>query len=303
MTLCSTDGLGRPCSFGVAVGSPRGMVAGTIRGWRHGDPDSHCKLLFLHGVGITLATWRRLLPELAGAADCVTVDLLGFGRSEAARRCDVTMAGQPYWVPQVLDQLGWPRAVLVGHSMGGGVALGTALLHPRRVEGLVPVASVGTTQSEPPIFYVYHVPGSEAMVSATLTLAIRLGLGPLIGRYAACDPVSADDIVRCMARYDVARAFVVAVRDLQPSRYRRYAEHFRLIRQPVLIVHGRYDDIVPPSVPLEMSSRLPDNRVVWVERAAHMPQESHPGLVGEAIRQFLAERIVNGSRSGSSGVQ
>ena len=92
--------------------------------------------LLLHGLVDTLAIWDRVAPALAEGARVACVDQRGHGRSSAppgpcSRR---DLAGD---VAAVLDALEAPRAVLVGHSMGGIVSMATALAHPDRVAGLV----------------------------------------------------------------------------------------------------------------------------------------------------------------------
>lgn len=286
MTVYSAGGGGRPCRLPVRAAAPTGRIEGELAGWRIGDPASPHKVLFLHGVGITKATWRGVLPMVAPIADCVSVDLLGFGHS-VRRRGAVTMAAQTAVVPAVLDALGWRSAVLVGHSMGGGTALGTALLAPRRVDALVLIASVGLPQVVPPLFRLLHLPGAPTIVWLTAAAAVYGGLKGWLGSFMAIDPVAAEDCALAISRREVALALVEAVRDLRPSIYRRYGQLYSAVRCPVLLIHGRQDDIVPPEVPLRLAELLPNNELLWFDRAAHLPHERHPEQVGAAIASFV----------------
>lgn len=265
-------------------------IRGDVYVRRIGRPTAPLKLLLLHGVGLTHATWGAVLPALAELADCAAVDLLGHGRSHAARGFPVTMAAQTTLVPAVLDALGWPSAVLVGHSMGGGAALGAALCWPRRVRGLVLVASVAYPQPIPPGFFPLYLPGAPLVIALACRLAGRLG-GDWLAGMCGYDRLAARDYFACLADPYQARSVVRAVTDLRPSEYRRYSGFYPQIGVPALIVHGRHDFIVPPFVAERLHLALADSELVWIEHGQHMPQESQAGPLTAAVAGFLTRRF------------
>jgi len=256
-----------------------------VYGRRAGDPTSPRKRLLLHGVGLTWATWRQVLPDLAADADCLAIDLAGFGRSRAPHRRAVTMASQSRLLPHLLDHLRWPRATLIGHSMGGGVALGLAMLQPRRVESLVLLGSVAYPQAQPPGFYPLHLPGAEALLAVLSRLGHRLGFAQVLSRGYGYDLPAVTDMLGQMGRLSVATAFADAVRDLTPAAYHRFGGLLGTIAVPTLILHGRGDPIVPPRIPARLHAALPDSELVWLS-CGHLPQESLPKQVVAAIRAF-----------------
>src|SRR5664279_4207839 len=100
-------------------------------------------LLLVHGVGSSRASWDTVLPPLAGAGvAAVAVDLPGHGDS-GKDRGDYSLGALASCLRDLLDHLGQERCVLVGHSLGGGVALQFAYQFPQRCDGLVLVASGG----------------------------------------------------------------------------------------------------------------------------------------------------------------
>ena len=120
--------------------SARGLALATLR-WRNGDAH---RVLCVHGWLDNAASFSRLAPLLAGC-DVVALDLPGHGRS--AHRGAGTLQYFVEYVADVvaaLDALGWDDAVLLGHSMGGGIATAVAAAAPARVrrlclvEGLAP---------------------------------------------------------------------------------------------------------------------------------------------------------------------
>ncbi len=274
----------------VAATTCGARAAGTIYARRYGDPASRRKLLFIHGVGLSLATWRTSIGPLAGAADCVAIDLLGFGRSVAEPGSPAGLAWQTSLLEPLLDALRWRRVVVVGHSMGGGVALGAALHLPRRVAGLVLVASVAFPQPQPAVFRPLHLPGAPWVLTGLARTTRLLGLRRHVERGFGYDPVAAADYLAMLTRPRVAAAFVDAVRDLRPAQYHRFSAFFGALRQPVLVIHGDRDDIVPPSIAVRLQAALPNAELYWVRGGHHLPQETHPGPVAQRIREFL-ERV------------
>ena len=286
MNHCRELDLGEPVR--LAVAGEDGQVS-EIYGRRLGNPNAPRKLLFLHGVGLTWVTWRQVLPALAEDADCLAIDLAGFGRSRASHRQAVLMSYQSRLLPQLLDALRWSKVTLVGHSMGGGVALGLAMLQPRRVASMVLIGSVAYPQPEPIGFIPLHLKGSEALLAALSRFGDWIGFAKVLSLGYGYDPPAAADMLRQMGRRSVAAAFADAVRDLQPAQYHRFASLFRTIEVPTLIIHGSRDDIVPSEIPTRLHEDLPHSDLVWVP-CGHLPQESRPGDVVAAIRGFFAQQ-------------
>lgn len=277
-----------PLTVGEAVRIPVRAEDGTIAevyGRRTGDPDSPHKRLLLHGVGLTWATWRQVLPALGDDADCLAIDLVGFGRSRAPHRRAVTMAAQGRLMPHLLDALRWSAATVVGHSMGGGVALGVAMLQPRRVRRLVLVGSVAYPQKQPFGFYPLHFPGSQALLAALSQCGHRLGFAHILSRGYGYDLPAVTDMLERMGDHAVATAFADAVRDLTPREYHRFGGLLRTIQIPTLIVHGRRDPIVPPAIAARLHQELPASELVWLP-CGHLPQESRPRELVAAIQAF-----------------
>lgn len=97
-------------------------------------------LVLLHGFMMDGWYWRAMLPSLATTHDPIAIDLPGFGESDRPRRFSYDFAGFASVVEEVLDRLGVARAQVVGHSLGGGVALTLAARRPERVERLALIA-------------------------------------------------------------------------------------------------------------------------------------------------------------------
>jgi pimeloyl-ACP methyl ester carboxylesterase len=99
---------------------------------------NHPPLVFLHGWGASHLFWRWAFSAFAPRYRCIAPDLVGFGRSEKPRR-EYSIRAYVAWLGHFLDALGHPRVTLVGHSMGGAIALQFAIEHPERVDRLAVV--------------------------------------------------------------------------------------------------------------------------------------------------------------------
>src|ERR671923_2464586 len=99
-------------------------------------------LLLLHGITDSSQTWERVAPLLSERFTLVAPDLLGHGES-ATPRGDYSLGAHASGVRDVLTALGIDRVTVVGHSLGGGVAMQFAYQFPERCERLVLVSSGG----------------------------------------------------------------------------------------------------------------------------------------------------------------
>jgi pimeloyl-ACP methyl ester carboxylesterase len=283
----------------VRAAAARGRVETHLHARRQGDAACPRKVLFLHGVGITSATWSRVQPQVAAVADTAAVDLLGMGESGADGDLEVGLRAQVTLVDQALDALRWPGAVVVGHSMGGAVGLGAALGFPHRVRALVQVAGAGLSQPIPAPFRLTAVPGAELGLFAAAWLMPWLGLGPMWGGFWSRYPDTAREILAAHRRLAHDRHFVRATRDLRPARHARWFRWYPRLAQPVIVLHGRRDPIVPFDVAQRLAAILPHAELRPLPRAAHMPHESCPEAVVEAVRDVL--ELVHGSQGNALG--
>ena len=124
-------------------------------------------VVFVHSLAGNSTHWSKQLEHLRRTRRAVALDLRGHGRSERPRNGDYTIAGMAGDVAAVVDTLGLDKFVLVGHSMGGGVALEYAGAHPDRVAGLVLVDPIGDGKQIPPAEAKAYLAGFESNYDST----------------------------------------------------------------------------------------------------------------------------------------
>src|SRR3954468_24730941 len=133
-------------------------------------------LVLVHGITSTSATWAGVLPYLAERFTVVAPDLLGHGDS-AKPRGDYSLGAHASGIRDLLVALGHSRATVVGHSLGGGIAMQLAYQFPERVERLVLVNSGGLGREVNLMLRAATLPGSEyvlpVLCAGTLRDAVR----------------------------------------------------------------------------------------------------------------------------------
>ena len=124
-------------------------------------------VLLLHGFGGCAYTWRYLIPPLAAAHRVLTLELKGFGLSDKPRDGHYTVADQAKMVAAFIRSQNLHDLVIMGHSLGGGVALMTYLGlqedDPGRIDKLVLIDSAGYRQKLPWFIRLAKIPGADAL--------------------------------------------------------------------------------------------------------------------------------------------
>ena len=234
-------------------------------------------VLFLHGW---LGSWRYWFPTMevvAGQFRTYSFDFWGFGDSRR-KRTQESIQAYSEQVIRFLDALGIDQVMLVGHSMGGMVAMKTAINHPERIQRVVTVGA--------------PIDGDSLSWMLKLTdrpfLADLFARTPLLRRYLfrfflgqTNDPAVKeviDDSVKSSAntlRYAVSSMWRT---DLRPELPR--------LRVPALIVHGGRDDIVNPNQ-VELFANVPLADVLVMPRSRHFPFLDEAATFNEALLRFL----------------
>src|SRR4051795_12115349 len=144
----------------------------------HGQPVSYHRvgegplLVLVHGITSSSTTWERVIPLLAERHTVIAPDLLGHGRS-AKPRGDYSLGAYASGLRDLLVALPEPPATVVGHSLGGGIAMQLAYQFPERVERLALVGSGGLGREVNIMLRAATLPGSEYVLPLLCAPALR----------------------------------------------------------------------------------------------------------------------------------
>jgi pimeloyl-ACP methyl ester carboxylesterase len=237
-------------------------------------------VLFLHGLGLDKSVWDDAATALAPRFDTVRLDLRGHGAS--------SLPEGPYAhhddVVRVLDALELPRAHLVGHSLGGGVALDTALAHPARVKSLALIdpALSGHAWSPAWTASIRAIRGTAQAGGAAAAREAWLG-HPLFAHARALPGARAR--LEAIVRRDPGERWSVRdpVRALDPPAALRLAE----VRVPTRIVVGALDLEDFQHIARALAAGIADARLTTLEGVGHLAPLEAPAALNDLLTNFL----------------
>jgi pimeloyl-ACP methyl ester carboxylesterase len=272
-------------------------VAGSpVRAYRTGAASGEPAVMFLHGGGLDSArlSWQPIWPLLSRSRTLVAADFPGFGGS-ALGPTPPTLAGYRDWLVSFLDSVELRSAILVGLSLGGGVALRTALDAPGRVTGLVLCAPYGISARTPGGrvgYLAVHAPAMTTATNAVLRRSdplLRRALHSLLKQPDAITDDLLHEVQTELARPESGIAWAAFQRDevrWAGPRTQLGAELAR-ITQPVVLMAGGHDRLVASGELRAAAARLRHGRFVPVAGAGHWLARDAPEAVAQEIRSLV----------------
>lgn len=261
-----------------------------------GDP-----VVFIHGLISDHRTWTVEMQALSKTHHVIAPDLFGHGVIDDSdgglREFDFSLGGHAGAIRDLLDTLGLKQVTVVGHSLGGGIAMELAYLFPDRVKALILVSSGGLGPQLNPALRLATLPGSELVLPIIASSWVRncgntaLGLMSRIGLPSVT--ASTEAAWLGMGTFNNAanrRAFLAtsrAVIDLAGQTVSALPRLAGLAGRPVLVVWGGRDRLIPASHADAVKDALPGSRVEIFARAGHFPHLDEPERFHLVLSDFL----------------
>ncbi|PQP23590.1 2-hydroxy-6-oxo-2,4-heptadienoate hydrolase [Rhodococcus opacus] len=260
-------------------------VAGIVTNFHEagsGDP-----VLLLHGSGPGVsawANWQHTIPVLAERHRVLAPDLVGFGYTE--RPTDIRYSAQT-WIDHVwgfLDAMKIERTSIVGNSLGGFLALATAIKRPELLNRMVLLGtpSPGMTPSE----------GLAALRTYEPSLK---GMEELLIKYFAVDPtIITPELVQLRHEASIAPGAFETYRKMEinpktgASELGIEAGDYARIATPTLIVHGREDRVIPVEAGINLMNTLPNADLHVFSRCGHWTQVERASEFSAVVDRFLS---------------
>jgi pimeloyl-ACP methyl ester carboxylesterase len=255
-------------------------------------------IVFLHGFAASLVTWNDIRgffpPE---RFRLYLLDLKGFGFSSKPRDGRYAPDDQAAVVSAFLEREKLRQAVLVGHSLGGGIAL-LVLLQAQAagwhdlVDRLILIDCAAYPQRLPRSMRWLRVPllGWGILHLLPFRFMVRYTFAYVYHDRQTVTPERKARYLGCFSPSGIAYVFIRTCRQLTPEKSADLITAIRGITIPTLIVWGRQDRVIPLRCGQRLHKDIPGSRLVLIDDCGHIPHEERPQETWAAIREFLKSR-------------
>jgi pimeloyl-ACP methyl ester carboxylesterase len=253
-------------------------------------------VVLIHGITGRSDQWDPAIEHLVADHTVIAPDLLGHGES-AKPRGDYSLGAYASAVRDTMVALGYERATVVGHSLGGGIAMQFAYQFPERCERLVLVSSGGLGREVHPLLRAATLPGSELVLPLLVhgrLLAVGETVARAIGLLRLKLGTDLDEFARGYASLNDAEArsaFIHTLRAVLDPGGQRVSALDRLYlaeAMPSLIVWGAVDPIIPVAHAHAAHEAMPGSRLELFDRVGHFPQLERPFEFARLLAEFVA---------------
>jgi pimeloyl-ACP methyl ester carboxylesterase len=252
-------------------------------------------VVLIHGMLNSSRHWREVALRLATRHTVIAPDLIGHGDS-ATPRGDYSLGAHASSIRDLLAVLGIERATIVGHSLGGGVAMQFFYQFPQRTERLVLISSGGLGHEVSPLLRTASLPGASVVAALAahpgMVSALHLASERLEAR-GWRHAVYLQAIVRALRPLEqpgARKAFLHTLRsviDMYGQRVSASDRLYLLADMPTLIVWGERDNTIPLAHGLAAQRAAPGARFESLARAAHFPHLEDPQGLASVLLDFI----------------
>lgn len=250
-------------------------------------------LVLIHGFGASLESWNDIFPALSERYSVIRLDLRGHGLTDKPNDTNYSLEDQALLVSRFLKEMGIDRAVLIGHSYGGGVTLMTYLLGQRAgfgipIEGLVLIDSAGYRQKFP--FFVQAVENPALQFLSNLfpaTLRAQVLLTRIFRVQSQVTQARVNQYARYFDLPGASHAIGQAARSLIPEDLDYWIAKYKDIDVPVLIIWGANDPVIRVATAEKFKADIPHAELVILDDTGHVPHEERPKEVLSTLLEFI----------------
>ena len=256
-------------------------------------------ILLIHGWLSYRGVWRQTMEAFKDNNYCVAIDLLGFGNSDKPTDADYSIAAQGQRVLQLANSLGFDQFTVMGHSMGGQIALCIAsMLAPTRVAKLVSVGGVVSARLTPSVEQVnVRIVALGTKLPQIYTLSrwffrykwfVRSTFQTWFHNMDAV-PLNEWAVDRYMAFQPGVH--ISAHKAVQAIHSLNLTAQLAKITSPILAIAGQQDAVVPVSDSHLIKEYVPNSRLALIDECGHFPMYEKPHQFIETVRAFLTDKI------------
>ncbi len=244
-------------------------------------------VLFVHGIGASLLGWRDIPDALSEYFHTISVDLIGFGGSDKPETADYTIKGFSKFILDFLQAIDIinEKICIVGHSLGGYIALQFAIENGSLVEKLVLVDPSGKLSGPTPLLSSYFDAANESLPPLKYDKLKRV----FEDMYASSSyllPIVVGIFLDTIERPGALYAFNSAFKDSTGKEIG--SDELKKINTPCLILWGEYDKLIPGrQYAMKFLKNLPNSKLEVIPDSGHAPFVEKTSLVYQRIHKFL----------------
>lgn len=259
------------------------------------DSGTGPAVLFIHGILGSQRQWTKLVEKMDDNNRVVVPDLFGHGDSSKPMG-DYSLSSHAATLRDLLDHLDVDRVTLVGHSLGGGIAMQFYYLFPERVDRVVLIASGGLGREVSPILRSATLPGAQQVLGIIASAPVlsrmeALGRGASkLGWRPGSDITAVWRGFTTLGDRESRRAFLATTRAVIDLGGQTISAHDHLdggLPIPAMVVWGSKDRMIPAFHALNALRSVPDCRVELFQGSGHFPHLDDPNRFAALLRDFI----------------
>lgn len=250
------------------------------------NPDAQV-LILIHGFLSSTISFRQLIPHLTEEYHVVAIDLPGFGKSEKSKTFFYSLENYGKLVLEFIKEMGWKDVVLIGHSMGGQVALHASRQDGTLIKKLVLLGCCGyIKRAKATAIYCSYIPFfSWGLKHWVLRKDMR---NNLLGVLHNIDLVTDDLIKGYRAQFLEDGFFDSLIRLLRHREGDLKPFELNTIQHPILLIHGNDDKVIPMSTGKRLNEDLKNSQLIVYKDAGHLIMEEKPMELARDIKKFIS---------------
>ena len=252
-------------------------------------------ILLIHGITASSETWNDVIPFLSERYTVIAPDMLGHGDS-AKPRGDYSLGAYASGIRDLMRAIGHDRATVVGHSLGGGVAMQLAYQFPEMCERLVLVSSGGLGREVSLFLRAATLPGAEWVLPLLASNRVVSAGGRMGNLLRAAGLRTGPDLEEMWKGFsslgdgEARQAFIYTLRGIVDPGGQRVSARDRLYLAktvPTMLVWGERDPIIPVEHGYSTQKQIPHSRLEVIEDAGHFPYRDDPRRFAGLLSDFI----------------
>jgi pimeloyl-ACP methyl ester carboxylesterase len=260
----------------------------------HREHGSGEPILFIHGFGLSGYTWRYLMPTLAKDHRVISIDLRGHGESPKPKDTEYSVYDQARLIVQFILKSGLSHLTVVGHSLGGWVALVTSLYlaenDSERLRRLILIDSAGYPQRLPSFIRTLATPILGPLVAQLRPKSsqVRSALSFAYFNKRGLSEHTVETYAKALRLPGAANALIQTAKHFKDAELHKLIARYGTIPYPTLLIWGREDRVTPLEIGRNLHTAIPKSKLMVLDQCGHIPQEELPIQTLNIVQDFLS---------------